>query len=716
VQVTRIILWLAALARLAPGYAQNAAGQALEFRTVLGDALKIPGGLQSRLRFEHLSSADGLSNDSVFAILQDHRGFMWFGTQGGLNRYDGYRVTQYRHDPKDPHSLGEDFVQTLYEDRRGGIWSGTSFLSRFDPDTETFTRYLLPYDGGGKWGIVEDQRGFLWALTPGGHLFRFDSATGTFNGYDIGQHLPGDPSGFRPLHADVGGILWLGTADGLVRFDPATGGSIRYRTNPSAPVLGIASDRSGRLWLATTDGARNLFDPVTREFIRNWSMAPHPEDPQVGLSPSIYADPSGTIWRGTSSEGVKVFDPHNGTLEILRSDPADPHSLSGNQVLSIAADREGGVWVGVKGGGVSRLPANSIQFGAWRHDPGDPDSLNGDNVRAIYGDRTGSVWMGTFGNGMDRFEPGSGKFVHYRHDPKNPRSLDSDWIYSIYQDRSGMLWAGTIVGINRLDLKSGVFEHFSHDSIVPRSAAQPVYSFLEDRLGRFWFGVGGLGGATALLDRSTGAVTSLGNQSGLAMLEDHSGNLWLDSNVGLEKMESGGKVHPVPVSLSSGPNGTDPAQVNYLYEDSQGILWLATETGLVRLDPKTEKYTTYTTREGLPDNVVQCILSDQSGNLWLSTNNGLSIFNPRESTFYNYHESDGLQRANSSTGRPASRTAQAGCILAGYTVSTSSTLARFWQCIRCHRLSSLLNSRSMESRCRFAAVRFFPGRSGRWTT
>jgi len=609
----------------------------------LSAALNIPGSLQSRFRFEHLTSADGLSNDSVFAILQDHRGFMWFGTQGGLNKNDGYRVTQYRHDPNDPHSLGDDFVETLFEDSRGGIWSGTTILSRFDPDTETFTRYTLPSKERLLFtGIAEDKRGFLWvAGSPG--LQRFDPGTPASRGYDIGKLILQGQGGFLAMHADAGGILWLGTGNGLVRFDPATGDSIRYSPDPPAPILGIASDRSGRLWLATTEGAQNRFDPVTRTFTRDWSIAPRPDVQGTGMTHSIYADPGGTIWRGTSTEGIKVFDSHSGTLGSLRYDPADRNSLSGNEVLAIVRDREDGLWVGVKGGGVNRLSARGTAFGSWRHDPGDPNSLSDNNVRAIYGDRAGSVWIGTYSDGLDRFEPKSGKFVHYRHDPRNPRSLDNDRVYSIYEDRSGTLWAGTVVGINRLDRKSGVFEHFSRDSIAPRGSAQPVYSFLEDRARRFWFGVGGFGGWTALLDRSTGAATLAEHEGGLSMLEDHNGNLWLDSDVGLEMLDSSGKVHRVPVSRLSGAGGPEPVQVNYLHEDSEGILWLATETGLVRLDPKTEKYTTYTTREGLPDNVVQCILSDTSGNLWVSTNNGLSTFNPRENSFYNYHESDGLQ-------------------------------------------------------------------------
>jgi signal transduction histidine kinase/ligand-binding sensor domain-containing protein/CheY-like chemotaxis protein len=645
VQVTRIILWLAALSRLAPGYAQNAAGQAVELRNDLGDALKTPGSLQSRLRFEHLTSAEGLSNDSVFAILQDHRGFMWFGTQGGLNRYDGYRITQYRHDPGNPKSLADDFVDTLFEDKRGGIWTG---LSRFDPETETFTHYTLPSEssspGQGKMTVREDERGFLWMGCIGrGHLYRFDPRTGIFRGYDLGMDTAraGPNSGVESMYFDASGILWLGTTDGLVRFDPSTEVSLLYRPSFSTAnsfargIRGIVADRAGKLWLATSEGTENVFDPVTRTFARNWSEAVRPG---ADMNQTIFADPGGRIWMGTR-DGLKVFDPETGALAILRNDPADSYSISGNEVWSIVNDREGNLWVGVKGGGVNRLSPRSTAFGAWRRKPGDPGGLSDNNVRAIYGDHTGSVWIGTYDGGLDRFEPASGKFVHYRHDPQYPRSLDSDRVYSIYEDRSGTLWVGTDRGINRLDRESGTFEHFSRDSIITVEAA-PVYFFHEDRAGRFWFGLSG--GGRGLLDRSTGTVTR-GGDSSLSMEEDRKGNLWFVSSAGLSKVDLAGKVRTIPVPSSLGDSGQRSPHINFFHEDSEGLLWLATETGLLRFDPQTEKYTSYTTRNGLPDNVVQCILADQTGNLWLSTNNGISIFNPRENNFHNYHESDGLQ-------------------------------------------------------------------------
>jgi signal transduction histidine kinase/ligand-binding sensor domain-containing protein/ActR/RegA family two-component response regulator len=591
----------------------NGQHAASEPASSLSVALSIPGSLQARFRFEHLTSADGLSNDSVFAILQDHHGFMWFGTQAGLNRYDGYRITQYRHDPTNPNALAEDFITALFEDRRGRIWSGRLILSRFDPDTETFTRYGSPPGALTTiTSIAEDQDGFVWMTCGTDILYRLDPATGKFRNYDLGKGPLQASGGIRALHFDSAGLLWLGRADSLIRFDPATGTSIRYNRNSPIPMAG--------------QGRQNLSNMA---FLRSWPIPL--ERPDVA---AIWTDPGGSVWLATHEQGLQIFDPRNGTLQVLRNDPADGHSLSGNEVWSITGDREGNVWVGVKGGGVNRLPAGGTLFGAWRHDPGNPNSLAADNVRAIAGDRDGNVWMGTYSGGLDRFEPKRGEFVHYRHNPKDPGSLDSDQVYSVYTDRSGTLWAGSGRGINRLDPNSGTFRHFN-----PWGTTRgPIYYFLEDRAGRFWFTCAGRG----LLDRSTGAATPVGNGGLISAYEDRNATLWLDTSAGLERIDPGGKPREIPVAPFSGA-GRGSFEINFIQEDAAGILWLATETGLIRLDPKTEKHTFYTTQDGLPDNVVQCILPDSSGNLWLSTNNGISVFNPGQSVFRNYHESDGLQ-------------------------------------------------------------------------
>jgi ligand-binding sensor domain-containing protein len=252
--------------------------------------------------------------------------------------YDSYRVTQYRHEPGNPNSLGDDYVQTLFEDSRGGIWAGTSVLSKFDPDTETFTRYPLPsrtsQSGGGIWAIREDQQGFLWVASSGNPgLYRFDPRTSTFVAADVTpdvtpdvtQDTPQETAGraVEAMHRDKAGVLWLGTPHGLVRFDPATGTAIPYLPNSATRIRGIAADQSGKLWLATFEGAQNLFDPLTRTFTRSWGTATPPGLFGADTNQTVYADPGDAVWLG-SNQGLKAYSPRNGTLATLRNQPGEP--------------------------------------------------------------------------------------------------------------------------------------------------------------------------------------------------------------------------------------------------------------------------------------------------------------------------------------------------------------------------------------------------------
>ncbi|MGH9628864.1 MAG: ligand-binding sensor domain-containing protein [Bryobacteraceae bacterium] len=601
--------------------------------------LTVPGSLQARIRFQHLTSADGLSQDNVFAILQDHKGFMWFATQGGLNHYDGAVITQYRHDPRNANSPSGDFITDVLEDKHGYIWFSSPGLNRFDPKTGKFTRYRpanLPETKNDPFFISrihQDRHGFLWLATHGRILYRFDTARESFTEFDIGNDLPNEHQIVATsIQQDESGIIWIGTWRGLVRIDPDTA-NVRFHKrwssgDPSVEaVYALAFDADGALFVSYGK-LLSRFDPRSQTFTHDWPWA----DPGQAL----LLDPSGLLWSATRT-GLKLFDPGTGMLRgALVHDPADRYSLRTNEVTSFRHDREGNLWVGTKGGGVSRFSQESLRFGAWRKGPGGVGTLSESNVRAIHVDRAGFVWLGTYGSGLNRFEPGSGKFQYYRHDPKDPRSLSRDVIFSVYEDRQGTLWAGTSAGLTRFDRETGAFRHFESTAQSPR-----FYTMFEDRRGRFWLG------ADTTFDRRTGRFTEPTDEVDIkgyiSVHEDREGSIWSSASIGIRKLDTSGVSREIPLSRSDDLSRPPVVQVNFIHEDSEGTLWLATETGLVQFDPKTEQYTDYTTNEGLPDNIVQCILPDDAGNLWISTGKGISKFNPKDKSFFNYSESDGLQ-------------------------------------------------------------------------
>ena len=567
--------------------------------------LTTPGSLQARIRFQHLTSADGLSQDNVFAILQDHKGFMWFATQGGLNRYDGAVITQYRHDPRNPNSPGSDYITDLLEDQQGIIWFSASGLNKFDPKTGKFTRYrplnlpIAKYDPFFITKLYQDRRGSLWLATLGHILYRFDSASGSFTQFDIGIDRADNPQNqASSIQEDATGILWIGTARGLVRVDPATG-SVRFHKRSSSndprvdTVFALAPGPEGTLYVSF-ETRLSRFDPRSETFTHDWHWTDRGQ--------FLLTDESGMVWAATRT-GLKLFDPRTGIFRELVHDPADRYSLRANEVMSLQWDRERNLWAGTKGGGVSRFSQAILRFGAWRKGPAGVGTLNESNVRAIRVDRSGVAWLGTYGGGLNRFEPSAGRFRYYRDDPRDVRSVDHDVILSIYEDRQGTLWIGNVLGLGRFEPKSGIFHHFKSTAPDPR-----IYSILEDTRGRFWLG------SDLTFDRGGGTFTrkSIDDdvKGRLSTYEDRQGNIWFSALTGLRKLDLSGQSREIPLSRSVESGAPPSVQVNFIHEDSQGTLWLATETGLVQFDPKTEKYIDYTTQQGLPDNIVQCILPD----------------------------------------------------------------------------------------------------------
>ncbi len=305
-------------------------------------------------------------------------------------------------------------------------------------------------------------------------------------------------------------------------------------------IRDIAEDDKGGLWLATIEGGPNFFDPAAGVYARRWGRPVSGHETRE--TSTVMVAPDGVIWLGTD-HGVELFDPATGKVALLRNSAADPHALSANEVHVVTMDRDGTVWVGTKPGGVNRFSARTMRFGPWRRNPDDPRGLSDNNVRSIFQDTTRAIWIGTFDGGINRFDPVSGTFTQFRHDPRSPSSLDDNRVYAIYEDKSGELWFGTAHGLNRFNRETNSFRHYNRGPLDVGGLAIPTYSFLEDRSGRFWFGAGE---ARAVLDRSTGAITSVSKTGGLSMHEDRRGNLWFASNVGgLTKIDNSGNVRRI---------------------------------------------------------------------------------------------------------------------------------------------------------------------------
>jgi ligand-binding sensor domain-containing protein/signal transduction histidine kinase len=622
------------------------------------------------LRFEQISLREGLSQSSVYAILQDHYGFLWFGTEGGLNKYDGYQFTIYKHDPDDPSTLANNIISALYEDRLGILWVGTGEgLDRFNRESGTFAHYKKnPQDpdalsGTLVWALLEDSDGALWVGTNDGGLNRFERDTNSFTHF---RHDPADPNSIggdsvKALYEDEQGMLWVGTDAGLERFDRENGTFTHFprpaadQGNPnSSLVLTIYEDSQGRLWAGTNGEGLGKFDRSTLTWTDYTNDPNNPDSLSSDVVWAVLEDLKGRLWIGSDGGGLDLLDPQQDHFHHYRHDPSKLDSLSRDSVRALFEDRSGVFWVGTYGGGLSKSTYNINKFALYRQEPGLADSLSDNYIWSIGADSSGALWLGTFQGGLNRLDINSGSVTVYRHDPKDPASLSSDDVRAVLVDGQGTVWAGTgAQGLNRLDPQSGTFVQYHHDPNDPNSLiSDQIRVLFEDRSGNLW--VGTYANGLDRFDRQSGVFThyrsdatdphSLISDRVRCLYQDRKGYLWIGTSGGISRLEPEANEFTRYSSDAQNPNSLSNPTVFSFYEDADEILWIATfGGGLNRFDPTSQTFTHYTETDGLPHNQVYNILADASGNLWLSTNNGISRFNPKTRSFRNYGIEDGLQ-------------------------------------------------------------------------
>ena len=623
-------------------------------------------------QIEHISLEEGLSQSSVYYILQESKGFLWFATEEGLNRYDGCNFRVYKRRPGKPKGLKNDWIWTVLEHPVGVFWLGTNGggLHKFDLEKETFINYQnIPGNPDSLssnivYSIGVDHRGTLWVGTADG-LNRFDPSTGIFKRYRADPANPGSLK-HNEIHAiftDHHGTLWIGTAGGgLNKFNPQSEMFTHYLNEPfnekslsHNSIRCIYEDHSGTLWIGTAGGGLNQFDQEKGEFVHYLTTL----GKSSGLNPNeihtIYEDCSGNLWVGTQC-GLYIFDRENRLFKPFQVDagpgPDYSHELNHNTIRSIYQDRSGVLWIGTHLNGLYKIYRMKKRFSHYYSKPDDRNGLSDNRVWAIREDRSSELWIGTI-NGLNKTDAKREKFLHYRNDPANPNSLSHNTVMAICEDRSGQLWIGTRGGgLNRFNRESGTFTRYQADNTGLHTLSNNmVMTIYEDRSGELWLGTfGGLN----KFDKKSESFTryqydaknpgSISCNEVLTIYEDHTGNLWIGTfGGGLNKFDRESETF---VHFKTKPGDTDGLEesiIYLLYQDRSGILWIGTDGGLYRCDPEANNFTRFGLEDGLPNEVIYGMLEDEQGNFWISTNKGLSMFNPEEKTFRNFDTRDGLQ-------------------------------------------------------------------------
>jgi signal transduction histidine kinase/ligand-binding sensor domain-containing protein len=604
------------------------------------------------LKFRRISTSDGLSQTRAAQIVQDDQGFIWFGTQYGINRYDGYEFRLFVHDPTRANSLCGAYVHSLFKDRSGMLWIGCNQLvDRFDPRTETFTHYRVEPEGLDNqnmtvFHISQDGSGMIWLATNAG-LHRLDPSTGTVTHF---RHSPDRPQGLSTndinwTGEDRNGSFWVGSRDGLDEFNRLTGTVVRHLPVPDRIQVSFFEDAAGEFWITNATGSGlALYDRGSNTLTRyTFQEQEPPPDGYTGVT-GMVEDREGKLWIGSPGMGLLQFDRAHRRFIRYRNRPHDLQSIGQDKVIALFEDSAGNIWVGLHAVGPNYFVPYADPFTIFKHDPDDPNSLPSDFVNAIYEDphgilwmgndhglyefnrstgagklitaglgdnpmvinviedATGIVWFGTHGHGLGRYDPRSGRYTMYQHDPADPGSLSNDVVHRLFIDRRGTLWVGTEGGgLNALDAGSHRFRHYYAGSETV--AGQYYLSISQDAAGMLWLATGRSG--LQHFDPATGAITVYkANRKELNGLRD---------NI-----------------------------VQSVYVSSAGTVWIATQNGLNELDPATGKFTAYDTTSGMPANFVSCLVEDDQGNIWMSTTRGLSAFNPRSRRFSNYSVADGL--------------------------------------------------------------------------
>ena len=590
--------------------------------------------------FRHFQVENGLSNNAVICSLQDKKGFLWFGTKDGLDRFDGYSFKIFRSDPDDSGSIGSNFVHCLYEAPDGTLWAGTEKgLYRHDATTESFS--VLPGSADAQIRDIQmDEEGTLWFIS-GFTLCRYPKAKKTIIAYDIPRYFEA-----TSLCRSSDGRIWISTSAGsLKEYHPADDSFIDHDLFDSSPptpnkwIEKIYGTTNGMILAGTSIHGAKLFD-IRQGAYKN-ILTYNPDKTAIFVRNFVQTSEN-EYWIATES-GIYIYHAQNGSLTNLGKKYNDPYSLSDNAVYTFCKDKEGGIWAGTYFGGVNYYPKPYNSFKKIFPRSGE-NSLSGYVVREIHQDAGGNLWIGTEDAGLNKLNPETGVFTHFL--PTGARgSITYTNIHGLLV-HGNELWIGTFEhGLDVMDITTGkVIRHYSEGKGESSLKSNFIYCLYETPAGEIFAGT--TRGAY-VFDRTGDNFHPLPgmpvNNWYSSLLKDENGIIWAGTygngvNFYNTRTGKGGNFR----YEARNKHSLSSDRVNSIFEDSGKNLWFATEGGLCRFNRATNDYKRYTTRNGLPTDFILSLLEDEKKNLWISTSKGLVCFNPATEQMNTYTKDNGL--------------------------------------------------------------------------
>ena len=635
----------------------------------IGCHLPLPG--QSSFLFKQLEVRDGLSHNQINHIFKDSKGFMWFSTASGLNRYDGYKFKVFFHNPNDHYSLPDNWIRNVQEDIDGRLWINTADgYVVFNPDQEKFERSQTLLVEMGITNPINlifiDRDKNMWCYAPSFGLYRYQPVSNQSvflpqNGR-AGQLSNGIITDIKESEESYLFVF----QSGLIQYMDKKNLQINFTDNH------IQQEQKGAIhnYQAFVDADNELWiysDTPLGTWIYNsrhkgWNhlgskQANSPFSLSSDMIQDIIQDSNGLIWMATDHGGIDIIDKKTNTLTNLRNQPYDKRSIAHNSINSIYCDNTGIIWIGTYKNGISYYSESTFKFGIenlnyfQKVDNFKPD------VNAIIKDDSRNIWIGTNGSGLVRLDTRNESHPVYSHCSSENSSLTNNVIVSLCAAQDGKLWIGTYLsGMDCFDGKN--FIHYRHDPNNPNSLANDnIWSIVEDRSGIIWIGT--LGSGLQKLNPDSRQFTTFNNSTKYQLSSDYISSLFLGKNdklilgtaIGITIFDIQTEHTEILTGNRKGDQPFTNMNVNQAYEDSRGLIWVGTREGLNIWDPQKDKITQLYKSDGLADNVISGIIEDNQHNMWITTSNGVSNIimdtdsqtNEYRLSFVNYSEVDGLQ-------------------------------------------------------------------------